>query len=144
MNTTTTKSPGCNEYHHSVLSFYTQITREYCHFRRPSFTEYRQKKKYERVFNETALLAIFSHILPLNTTTFYAFGLKKICAIRHICHSRLFYIHGETIIGNLVATQWGLKTDQGVFFNIDVFFLYVEIFVKHHCVVAGFEIASDH
>ena len=80
MNTTTTKSPGFNEYHHSVSSFYTQITREYRHFRRPSFTEYRQKKKYERVSNETALLAIFSHILPLNTTNFYALGLKKICA----------------------------------------------------------------
>ena len=41
------------------------------------------KKKYERVSYETARLAIFSHILPLNTTYFYALGLKKFCAIRH-------------------------------------------------------------
>ena len=78
---------------------------------RVSLNTVQKKKKYERVSNETALLAIFSHILPLNTTNFYALGLKKICAIRHISHIRLFYIHGETIIGSLVATQWGLITD---------------------------------
>ena len=107
------RPPCFNEYHHGVSSFYTQITREYSQFRRPSFTEYRpkRKKKYERVSFETALLVIFAHILPLNTTNFYALGLKKICAIRHISHIRLFYIHGETIIGDLVATQWGLITD---------------------------------
>ena len=69
------------------------------------------KKKNECFPIKPTLLAIFAHILPLNTTNFYALGLKKICAIRHISHIRLFYIHGETIIGNLVATQWGLITD---------------------------------
>ena len=48
---------------------------------RVSLNTVQKKKKYERVSNETALLAIFSHILPLNTTNFYALGLKKICAI---------------------------------------------------------------
>ena len=51
---------------------------------RVSLNTVQKQKKYERVSYETALLAIFAHILPLNTTNFHALGLKKICAIRHI------------------------------------------------------------
>ena len=45
---------------------------------------YQKNKKYERVSYETTLLAIFAHILALNTTNFSTIGFKKIWAIRRI------------------------------------------------------------
>ena len=69
MNTTTTKSPGFNEYHLSVSSFYTQITREYCQFRRPSFTEYRPKNK--KIWARFQWNRSFSHFLPHFTSEYH-------------------------------------------------------------------------
>ena len=103
--------------HHGVSSFYTQITREYHQFDRLSFTEYRTKEKYERVSHETALLAIWAHILALNTTNFCTTGFKKIWAILRTPKLRRY-----TLVIFKWTSTWGSPEVGDLFFFLAFFF----------------------
>ena len=75
------QNPWFQWNHHGFQAFNPKTRETAILIGRVSLNTVQKKKKYERVSHETTLLAIFAHILALNSNNFSTVGFKKIWAI---------------------------------------------------------------